>query len=103
MEGIKVTGHDFPQIVRTPCRVELKCERAGDTVSSSANSGFELQEALFEVPTKLDTFRIMKGGWPYNSSCVSVSVLNTEGIKLTGTLRRRRGIVILAPRGYVAL
>lgn len=103
MEGIKVTGHDFPQIVRTPCRVELKRRRAGNTVSSSANPWFELQEALFEVPTKLDTFRIIKGGRPYNGSCVSVSVLGIEGIRLTGTLRRRRGIVILAPRGYVAL
>ena len=88
MGGIKITGHSFAQAVRMPCRVESKSGRASNTVLSSAGSGFELQEAFFKVGTKLDTFRILDGGRPFNSSSVSVNRLDTECIKLTGTLRR---------------
>lgn len=88
VKRIEITGHGFGQAVCMPCRVELKSRRAGNTVFSSANSGFELQEMLFELATELDTFRILEGGRPYNSSSVSAIRLDTKCIKLTGTLRR---------------
>lgn len=88
VKGIEVTSHGFAQAVCMSRRVELKSGRAGNAVFSSANPGFELQEMLFEVATELDTFRILEGGWPYNSSSVSAIRLDTKCIKLTGTLRR---------------
>ena len=81
----------------------MKSGRASNAVLSCANIRVELQEPLFDIAAELDASRILNIGRPIDSSLVSAIIPNTGCIKLTGTLRCGRGVVILAPCGYMIL